>query len=105
VGAGTRPTLRNGEFLQLAQIVIEYEEVFSIKSSEYGLTDRMHHRTDSITRKEYSLTEADRTGHIIKEQATTWRCLRFKQPLVFSRRLHLEEKRGPLFLRCLQVPK
>jgi hypothetical protein len=46
--AAARPNLSKGEIQELEEFITEYEDVFVMKISDYGQTDKVYHRFDNV---------------------------------------------------------
>jgi hypothetical protein len=41
-----RPHLSNGEFQELEELLVKYEDIFAVDSEDHGRTDKVYHRID-----------------------------------------------------------
>jgi hypothetical protein len=49
--AAARPHLSDAESLELAELLTDYGDIFTMQSDDYGRTDRVYHRMDTGKRR------------------------------------------------------
>lgn len=110
--AAARPDLSDAESKALEELLIEYADIFAMKSDNYGWTDRLYHSIDTGEARPICQHSEEafptKTGRNRRDPRRHTRSLAYRKIETATGHppsFHSEEEWGPAYLRKLQCHK